>query len=343
MSRTRSPTDAPLFDRLPDTIVSDIFELTWRNWKCDSSSLWGGIGRFSVPYILASVSRRWRTIALSTSRIWRFVELPRRPELIEDHLARSRSLPLDIDIGLVWTEDGDKVEDRGADIQESLRILMETNSWARIEELHSRLNHKQTSLLLADFNATIEANPVSTVQMINIQPHYTDYGDDDDPIEMFLRIPHSQSLCWVNLESVAVSPIPHLPSSPLLGLEQLEIKDTDVQLSDSLLPLLDLTPNLADLLIEGCQLLPGMLTAAKPRPRHSLLLSNLETLSLDCTGITGLNMLFQTLDMPDLKHLSITRVDRGTNIDWDAICHCHAVEFLIKILLLWLQFALDSA
>ncbi|KAG8710346.1 hypothetical protein FRC09_000175 [Ceratobasidium sp. 395] len=72
-------------------------------------------------------------------------------------------------------------------------------------------------------------------------------------------------------------------------------------------------------------------TAAVAQPRHSIMLAKLEVLRLsNAEGVSGLNLLFRTLDMPQLLHLFLRTCSARpwTRLDWGAICYSRALRSL---------------
>ncbi|KAG8718760.1 hypothetical protein FRC08_004426 [Ceratobasidium sp. 394] len=313
-------------DCLPEHVLSGIFVLLCRSWSAIDGG-WGRIRRPRVPYVLASVSRHWRATALSTSKIWGFVDLSLRSEHLATHLARSKNQPITVNLFLG--------EDGNVDVQEALRILGEKQNWARIEHLSIGLGFEGPRVsgpVVEALNNAINANPTGIFQTISV--HVMAFNGDMGAGlgELHLRIPQSQTLRSISLIHVALSPMLGIPSSPWLELERVELRYVDVGLQDLLFPLLDLALNLTYLSLNGSRFRhrngTGMST---PRSRHSILLPKLDTLDLCGTGgVTGLNVTFQTLNMPNLRFLNFTAngIHRWADIDWDAICHCHRLEHL---------------
>ncbi|KAG8741446.1 hypothetical protein FRC12_015671, partial [Ceratobasidium sp. 428] len=158
MYQVHPHVDTP-FHRLPDSVTSDIFVLVWRGHN-NPDETWCGIHPRRIPYILAAVSRRWRAIALSTSRIWVLVDLSLRTELLAGHLARSKDLPIDVDLALN--------NDHPSDFEETLQILSETKSWARVSYLGAQLSLDRIAVLVDVLNSTTNANDTSMHRSIRI-------------------------------------------------------------------------------------------------------------------------------------------------------------------------------
>ncbi|KAG8712719.1 hypothetical protein FRC08_014170 [Ceratobasidium sp. 394] len=312
--------NAPI-DRLPEHVLSSIF-VTVR-----IGAGWSNIRRMRVPYILASVSRHWRMTALSTSRLWDFVDLSLRSEHLATHLARSKNQPIKVNIFLG--------KDGSVNVQESLRILGEKHNWTRIEHLDITSDLECLTVggaVIDALNSAINVNPIGIFQTISV--HVTGFNGDMDigSGELHLRVPQYQTLRRLSLVHVALSPIPGVPSLPWLGLEHVELKYVDVGLPDLLFPLLDLAPNLTYLSLHGSQLQHRPNTGTStPRSRYSILLPKLDTLHLcGAGGVAGLNVTFQTLNMPNLRFLDLTAngSHRWADIDWNAICHCRGLKRL---------------
>ncbi|KDQ18361.1 hypothetical protein BOTBODRAFT_510702 [Botryobasidium botryosum FD-172 SS1] len=75
--------------RLPNEILSKVFELTMEPWP------WG-YNAEDNPLTLSRVSRRWRYIALGTPRLWSQISPFGSPALVPLFLTRSKSIPLDV-------------------------------------------------------------------------------------------------------------------------------------------------------------------------------------------------------------------------------------------------------
>ncbi|KAG8714980.1 hypothetical protein FRC08_011172 [Ceratobasidium sp. 394] len=313
--------DVPV-ECLPDTVLSSIFVLLCRSWDATDAG-WRGIGQQRVPYVLASVSRRWRAVALSTSRLWEYVDLSLLSELLATHLARSKSVPIDVDLG--------SRKAINVDTQESLRILGETRNWARVRYLDATLGFEPpivTNRVIDALNSAIDANPADALESIHITVQDRRDTTGIEPEKLHLHVPQSQALETIDLHGISLF---RLPLSPLPRLECLRLADVYVSLPNLLLPLLELTPNLETLSLGGCrfQFEPG--SSSIPRPKHSILLSKLSTLRLDGTGgLGGLNTMFQALDMPNLRVLSFSTYSNrlSATIDWNAVRRCNALQSL---------------
>ncbi|KAG8775897.1 hypothetical protein FRC12_001216 [Ceratobasidium sp. 428] len=323
MSRIQSYANTP-FDHLPDPIISDIFVLIWNSWDLVDEA-WGDAHESCIPYVLAAVSRRWRTIALSTSKIWTFVDLSFRAEYLATHLARSKNLRLDVSLALD--------EDIRVDLRELLHIFEETDSWARIGYLDASLDLDRISLLVNAINGATDTNPISPFRGISIATITRDHGTRITSGQLNIHIPQSQTLCRISLDHVTLPLTPDLPLSPLPGLQHFELKSVEITLPDSLLPFLELTPNLEHLTLKYCRVRSTpSITTSIVRPRHSIALVKLNSLNLlGAEGVAGLNLLFHTLDMPQLRHLTLcTYSDRPwTHLNWEAVCQSRALRYLV--------------
>ncbi|KAG8714983.1 hypothetical protein FRC08_011175 [Ceratobasidium sp. 394] len=307
---------------LPDSLLSSIFLLLYRGWD-KSDAKWCGTRHPHIPYALASVSRRWRAVALSTSRLWDLVDLSLPSEILATHLARSKSVPIDVD--LVW---GKNVH---ANLQKSLGILEERRNWTRVRYLDATLGFElpsATGLIMDALNSAIDANPTDVLEGIRVtildRPDAADLGRD----KLHLHIPQSQALKTIDVHSISLS---HVPSSPLLRLEQLRLVGVNVDLSDLLLPLLELAPNLKTLSLNGCRFWFKLDTESGTwGPTHSISLPRLGALLLDAAG--GVNIIFQKLNMPNLRILNFSTHSNypswQASIDWNAICRCSALRSL---------------
>ncbi|KAG8754123.1 hypothetical protein FRC12_011286 [Ceratobasidium sp. 428] len=316
MSRARaslSPRTGIQFEGLPDTIISDIFVLVW----CSRDhEIWRDIHKMRIPYILASVSRRWREIALSTSRIWTFVDISLRSKYLSTHLARSKNLPIDVDL----VQDTKRFHQN--DLQKRLDILEWTNSWARMIDLSALCNYQDMDMFVHAFSNAIDDSPTNILQSIRI--------DTLSVLQTAISItlPRHTAVSHMNM-----SRIRQLPSRPLPRLRRFQLKNIEFDLSRTLIPFLCLTPNLTDLSLEACRSPNRFQNVATPVPEHSILLAELDTLTL--SGVeekSGMIVLFRALDMPKLRHLFLTfgvHSRRQRNLlDWSAICYNRAIQTL---------------
>ncbi|KAG9087020.1 hypothetical protein FRC07_012932, partial [Ceratobasidium sp. 392] len=315
-------------DCLPAPILSDIFILTCYTWDV-SDRAWreANIRQMRIPYVLASVSRRWHAIAVSTSKIWDHVDLSLRPQFLATHLARSKNLPIDVYLILG--------ENSNFRFEESLRILKEKNTWARMRFLAAMLGLERPAIgsrFIDAFNNAMDNTPSAIFQTISMVIIAEDGVIEAEHGKLHIYVPRSQALRDVGLAGVSLSPAPRsLPSTTLPQLKCLQLDSTNIRLLDQLLPSLELASNLIYLSLHGCQLQSGFVTTATPRPRHSILLEKLHTLKLDnIEGTVELNMAFQTLDMPNLRVLTFSDdwSHHDANLDWKAICHCRALRSL---------------
>ncbi|KAG8723158.1 hypothetical protein FRC09_004497 [Ceratobasidium sp. 395] len=316
-----SPHTGIQFEELPDTIISDIFVLVW----CSRGhEVWRDIHKMRIPYILASVSRRWREVALSTSKIWTFVDISLRAEHLAEHLARSRNLPIEVDL----VQDTKRLVQ--SDLLERLDILKETNSWGRMSDLGALSNCKDMGVFVDGFSSALDDNPTNILQGISIESLSVSYTS------VSLSLPRHHTVHHIRLSWVKT-----LPSCPLPRLQRFKFKNIEFAMLDTLLPFLCLTPNLIDLSLEECRIRSRLGAMVAPLPdTHSILLAELDTLTL--SGVEEVydpNLLFRTLDIPKLRHLSLSfsiESYRQQNnygwpqagLDWSAICHSHALQVL---------------
>lgn len=98
-------------ERLPVELITDLFclVLDWPNRGHSPSSL-------RIPLVLASVSKRWRKIALSTPMLWSRIHVAPRPDQLgsasrrlEAQLTRSSPMPFDLSIDLIYLRRGDDI------------------------------------------------------------------------------------------------------------------------------------------------------------------------------------------------------------------------------------------
>lgn len=90
-------------DRLPDEILEHIFVLAGELHPCRTRRDDTHTARFmsySTELVVSAVSRRWRAIALSYSRLWTTIRLSASttPRALQLYLDRSRCRPLDVEI-----------------------------------------------------------------------------------------------------------------------------------------------------------------------------------------------------------------------------------------------------
>ncbi|KAG8708641.1 hypothetical protein FRC08_018791 [Ceratobasidium sp. 394] len=293
----------PPIDRLPSPILSDIFILT-----CHVASRQRHAhGR--VPYVLAAVSRFWRMVALSTPMLWNFFDAVLSPECVSIHLERSGILPLDVSLdtssayksgvfpGPLWRIDADA-------FKKSLDLLHD--NWARIRHLDvSLITNKHEDLVVDTFNDAIKVCDNHSLRSIFVHASpYDENGRYSRPdTEMQLFLPHSDTLCRIELNGVDLCLTPRPYTCSLLGLRELDLcSQSTIYLSNTLFPMLELLPNLSYLSLCGHTLTDNWITPR--RPERLISLPMLETLRLvEIGGQTHLNYLLQTLDIPRLRLL----------------------------------------
>ncbi|KAG9105400.1 hypothetical protein FRC07_009314 [Ceratobasidium sp. 392] len=339
MTQSRLPlriaANAPI-ERIPDYVMSEIFVLVCSDREQTSTSR---KSRTRLPSTLASVSRRWRAIALSTSRIWTFVDISLHIVYIATRLARNRNLPIDVALYLV-EHDHPNTEA----FRKSLHILNRADSWTLIRNLDltvvQNADDKGVSafgtLVINAFNNATDANLLSNIEDITIlvleQNFHMVVCNDEG---LFIRLPHSPSLHSVRLDKVGLALMQLELQPPLSRLQRLELSRISIGLSDLFVPLLNLAPNLEVLSLDTCWFWsgPSLLTI----PDCSILMLGLKrvTLYIIEDGATELGVALRALSMPNLQFLVITSavapnlcgLDFPT--DWKFISRCHALEVLV--------------
>ncbi|KAG9118276.1 hypothetical protein FRC07_007288 [Ceratobasidium sp. 392] len=322
-------------ERVPDYLISEIFVLVCNYWEAISS--WRK-SRTHLPSTLASVSRRWRAIALSTSRIWNFIDISLHAEHVVTRLARNRGLPIDVALHLV-EHDHPNTEA----LRKSLHILERGENWTRIRNLDLTVvqnsDDKQVSavgtLVLDTLNNATDANFSNNIENITVLVleqnfHWIACNDE----ELFLCLPHSPNLHSVRLDKVGLALMQPGHESPLPRLQRLELTRVSIGLSDLFVPLLNLAPNLEMLSLDTCWFWqePSLPTV----PDRSILMVGLKRVTLYIVerGAIELSIALQALNMPNLQSLVITSTvvpdhcNLGFPIDWRFISYCHALEFL---------------
>jgi hypothetical protein len=317
-----SPPKAPAIAALPDPILSDIFILVHH----DTGILHAN---YNASRVLASVSRLWRAIALSTCRLWDSVLLSSSIEHLSTHLGRSGHLPIDVSFNYIQHENISLET-----LQDSLCLLQE--NWSRIRDLHIVLRNPGINRLVLDtFNSAIYATPNCLFRSISVT--FRDGGlrnvrSTGGALQLLL--PHSPMLERIQLTGASLCATQLSYSNPFLELHTLDItKAPSIDLFDGLFHLLGLMPNLVCLSLDTCELLPDSGDSTSPRSAHSILLPKLETLSLwRIIGVNGLNVMFRTLDMPKLQSFTLNLAkaiwEWNISVEWGDIFHCRALERL---------------
>ncbi|KAG9112446.1 hypothetical protein FRC07_007901, partial [Ceratobasidium sp. 392] len=325
---------SPPIDALPDSLLSDIFVLT-----CYQSSrvvCVTGRGRLECCYVLSWVSRRWRAIALSTSKIWCFLNAPHRVEYLATQLARTGEAPIDVLFDLIYLGADNILKD----IEDSLDLLAEKSHWARIRDLDVELMEDLpglSDLVIEGISKVVDASPV--VNFWDICVRYTDdpINNDLEAPELdetlsALSLPYSPVLRSICLDLVSLSLKNQVSTRSLLCLQQLEFSRMIISLSNLLFPLLALAPNLTEVQISTCWFCPGPDDLTRP---PSIALQKLERLSLyRVKGLPALNAVFQVCDMTSLRKImlvsesSVSFVDEDRTIDWRSIGRCCTLEEL---------------
>ncbi|KAG8718761.1 hypothetical protein FRC08_004427, partial [Ceratobasidium sp. 394] len=210
-----SPSQA-LVDILPDSILSDIF------LHAKSASP-GWYQQIRAPFALATVSRRWHAIALSTSRLWDYMDALLPIERTMTHLTRSRHVPMRVwlDIFRAYTVDCATLT--------GIFHTLGTDIWNRARDLIVLLDYQCPSLsqlTLDTLNSMIGANHPVVFEKITVTVLIDSFDPDDAELSNALRLhlPNSQILRCLRLEQVAPS-LNHLAHvSPLPLLQELDLK-----------------------------------------------------------------------------------------------------------------------
>ncbi|KAJ7167984.1 hypothetical protein C8R46DRAFT_996182 [Mycena filopes] len=186
--------------RLPEDIVRCIFLATLPTHRNPV------ICADEAPLLLCQISRHWRTIALTTPRLWASIhiavpthqELPRLTEMVDAWLKRSGRLPLDIVVvsPAVPADSGP----RTYSIESLLRVLFSfSQRWRSLEVLRVCENYS----------------------------HFQSLGPEDVPLLQHISVLHETSRPWGNLvgmfnflaaESLRTAqlPIPFAINAPIL-------------------------------------------------------------------------------------------------------------------------------
>ncbi|KIJ69773.1 hypothetical protein HYDPIDRAFT_104394 [Hydnomerulius pinastri MD-312] len=91
-------------ENLPAELLISIFQMVWLEYRVGDGAKWGAANMLDsslFPFSIASVSRRWRTLASSTSHYWTRVVVfvdsnPTPPALVESYLQWSCDLPVEV-------------------------------------------------------------------------------------------------------------------------------------------------------------------------------------------------------------------------------------------------------
>ncbi|KZV89049.1 hypothetical protein EXIGLDRAFT_772129 [Exidia glandulosa HHB12029] len=207
-----------------------------------------------VPYVLASVCRGWRRVALATPILWRYIavstDVPRFKNCISfyQHLGRiiarsgTRSLDVDIDVS---EKPFEFVVDVDATISEfwSRCFAKLVPAVSRLRTLHVNGGHNDfESPLSVPFRAHLQnllSCPTPLLENLDLifRPRFLE--GPDEPVSCFL--PDAPSLRRLGLHGVPF--IPSLPRAVLSSLTHLALGDMDVflnQLWETLSPALNL-------------------------------------------------------------------------------------------------------
>ncbi|KAG9086711.1 hypothetical protein FS749_003434 [Ceratobasidium sp. UAMH 11750] len=288
-----SSSSQALVDILPDSILSDIFLHV-------KSACTGWDHQIRTPFALATVSRRWRTIALSTSRLWDFLDVLLPNERATTHLVRSSHAPMKVWLDIFHAN-------MNTTTLTNIFHARGTDIWTRAYDLGIMLDYerpKLSKLTMDTLNGVIDAGHHGVFQKITIVVVIDCFDPDEvEPdTELCLYLPDSPILRSLCLEQVALSlkHLSHVSSLPLL--QELELKRIYIDMEDLLFPLLSLVPNLVKLSLDSCDIF--LVPVPAERPKISIPLSKLEKLTLRKTrSLHSLNILFKTLEMPHIRTL----------------------------------------
>ncbi|KAG8710715.1 hypothetical protein FRC09_020969 [Ceratobasidium sp. 395] len=299
MTQTQPPS-SPVINKLPDPVLSDIFVLTCRYGE---AILMPNRARLASCYVISSVSRRWRMIALSTSRMWSSVNALYRARRLVTHLARSREAAIDVFLNLTHLDAPRPVED----LQNSLGLLKIDSHWRRIRSLEVGLNedfYGDSNAVIYSLNSVIDTNPSCNFQTIAVR--FTDDSDrllkipNFDKPHPWLSLPYSPALRSVRLDQVYLS-LTHVLHTPLPCLQLVEITRVNLGLSNLLYPLLSVSPNLTEIRLRSCSFWHG---ASDFTRLPSITLPKLETLSIYYVeNLVPLSTILGVCDLPSLKSL----------------------------------------
>ncbi|KAG8784556.1 hypothetical protein FRC12_018559 [Ceratobasidium sp. 428] len=320
------PSSSPVINKLPDPVLSDIFVLACRYGEaiCMSNQ-----ACLAPCYVLSSVSHRWRTIALSTSRIWSSVNALYRAEHLVTHLTRSGEAAIDVFLNLTHLNAPHPVED----LQKSLGLLKIDLHWRRIRSLEVELNeefYEDSNAAIYSLNSIIDTSPLCNIQTIAVR--FTDDSDRLLKIPNFdkphprLSLSYSPTLRSVRLDQVYLS-LTHVLHTPLPGLQLIEITRVNLGLSNLLYPLLSVSPNLTEMRLRSCSFWHG---ASDFSQLPSITLAKLETLSIYYVeNLVPLSTMLCVCDLPSLKSLVLVvepflaSMEEESNVNWGTVISRH--------------------
>ncbi|QRV82093.1 hypothetical protein RhiJN_10108 [Ceratobasidium sp. AG-Ba] len=299
-AKTADPENRAI-SNLPGSVLSDIFLFVVATAMTESDH-----HAIRAPYTLASVSRVWRAVALSTTRLWCLIDALRPAEQLELSIERSGNLP--IDVSLDFRTRGHSVDNfTKASLKKTLQPLR--SSWNRVQNLRVDLvkhGFEVNRCAIDCFSDFIDGGfRTGCLQSVSATVHGYDNsmwpGIRDDSLQIFL--PPSQNYTSIELIGVDLRLTRIYNAVPMIQLRKLSLHFYSLlDVSDNMLPLLKLTPNLAHLSLTGFKFCTFDTT---PLSEHSQTLSKLETLELfGNSGMTELCLFLRTLDMPQLREFT---------------------------------------
>ncbi|KAG8737277.1 hypothetical protein FRC10_008382 [Ceratobasidium sp. 414] len=320
-----SPSSRALVNNLPESILSDIFLLV----KSASTSR---DHQLRTPFALATVSRYWRMIALSTSRLWDFLDTLLPAERAMTHMVLSSHTPMQVLLDIFYAN-------MNTTTLTNIFHALGTDIWTRAQDLIIMLDYERptlSKLTMDTLNGVIDAGHPGVFQKITIAVLIDSFDPEEaEPDnELCLHLPNSQMLRSLCLEQVDLSlkHLAHVTSFPLL--RELGLKRIYVGLENLLFPLLNLVPNLVKLSLDSCEFYLESEYSPVTHQGHSVLLPQLEKLALrKAQSLYPLNGLFRALNMPNLRKFkfgagSSAWVFPPRPIDWGIVFHNHTPEKL---------------
>ncbi|KAI0090090.1 hypothetical protein BDY19DRAFT_749975 [Irpex rosettiformis] len=282
---------------LPDEVLGVMFEVTSRPESEPSKSSyisWDSERRVPLPIILASVSRRWRHVALSRSSLWTNIYLtPWQPRTwTELALSRSDSQLLDVTIDYC-TEYGPKA----AALDDLLDIVFPRIAYWKSLKI---VTHHVSVLS----HVAIRLQNAYAPNLTSLRLSLTGSGP---PGNQLISLPlilqgGAPALSRLHVDSVGVAWL----SRPFEGLTVLDLRWlwSDTKLSyQQLRGLLAASPSLRKLVLRGLYV---ELNPAVCYP--SIQISSLVSLELSGDNVSFMRTL---LDVPALEELSLVNVDEA--------------------------------
>lgn len=290
--------------RLPPEVVSEIFLHCMRPDRLHRGNFYYEMRLDKTPLLLAGICSRWRSIALSTRRLWTSIVLLIRPKylrsdtaLMKVWLARSGTCPLSLSLCSV------------GHFKNNMRSLMQ------VFLLHcERWENVYLDLSISIFNCLASAkNRLPRLQTLTL-----DFSDEletsSETIDTFEAAPQLHSL----MLAYSIEPASFL--APWSQLKHCDVHQISTN-TDECLDLLRLTPNL-----EECSLLvPSTISS---HSHSTLQLPRLCILSIKT--YKGHSDIIGTLQLPMLTQLTINLHDLTQDVSLQLVnllSHCSLEKF----------------